>query len=810
MKKIFSVIAIAAMAMFAFSCKPDNPTPDDIDNIVEDGVYVMLGDKIVAEYAMAGGFNEAADQAARDGMYEKYIVLDKDQEFTLAYKAGEKILKYGAELKAFTPEALTGVYDGNPKTAVLKGALVEGEKAPKMKASEKGLYHIVLDLNKDGKLDNPQILLVNTHYGIRGAMISESWDYAAMEAGELSNEGTTYTITGLNVKPNQEFKFAYNSAWKITLDAAGLVKANTNLGKDCVPGGDNIAIAESGAYTITLKFVLKGGPVKNSWSYTITRTGDMQVEPINPAASGFMVGVSGGNWGNWADPNPAAVYNAAESSVTDAAKFSGKYVFDIAEIEMKGSFKIRINGAWIGPNDATVEGLETSTDSDGNFAVAEAAEGNYSAKFSFDWDGNTNSHSNVKVVFTAAAPAEPKVTVDGDAADWALLDAKYVTVVESAEGAALNVIKSLKVYYDDKVYFLVELTDDALAYSNKMRFHVFVNSDWSADGGYNAHWTRLNINYALEGKIMEGGNFVNLSSALYACVPGTAWATQNTGITPTIVSAGKDKFYEFSVWDDAFAQALKSTIGVGIEIMDSDYNAKGILPNDASGELATVVKKGTEPLEALPALPEPATAAITLDGNFEDWEDIEKIEDEGTEFAEWKYTYDADNIYFLFKIKRSKIIANREAETEGENAGKYGFYKRRYIYIGLDTDNNPETPSADKPNDGTYLYGDMQITGCEAVALVYPFRGFSESAGGTDGSKIVNGLDDRSWVRNIGANGVGGSRTGDQMEAWGTIDEEYGTFEVNLPRAHLGAAGTYKIQLSLASDLSTITEITVE
>lgn len=808
MKKIFSVIAIAAMAMFAFSCKPDNPTPDDIDNIVEDGVYVMLGDKIVAEYAMAGGFNEAADQAARDGMYEKYIVLDKDQEFTLAYKAGEKILKYGAELKAFTPEKTEGIYDSNPATAVLKGALVEGDKAPKMKADKKALYHIVLDLNKDSKLDNAQIVAVPVEYGVRGSM--NSWGFTALQAGELSNEGTTFTLTGVNLKENDEFKFAYNGAWKITLDAAGLVKANTNLGKDCIPGGDNIKITESGAYTITLKFALKAGAIKNSWTAEITRTGDLVLDPEDP--SKFVCGLSGA-MNEWATPpTPQAVYNATESNVTDAARFTGKYVFDVAALEMGGQFKVRINAVdgnsgWYGFGDVTIEGL-TVADAGGNIDATDA--GTYTAKISFDWDGNSNVVKNIKVVFTAAAPAEPKVTVDGDAADWALLDAKYVTVVESAEGAALNVIKSLKVYYDDKVYFLVELTDDALAYSNKMRFHVFVNSDWSADGGYNAHWTRLNINYALEGKIMEGGNFVNLSSALYACVPGTAWDTQNTGITPTIVSAGKDKFYEFSVWDDAFAQALKSTIGVGIEIMDSGYAAKGILPNDASGELATVVKKGTEPLEALPALPEPATAAITLDGNFEDWEDIEKIEDEGTEFAEWKYTYDADNIYFLFKIKRSKIIANKEAETEGENAGKYGFYKRRYIYIGLDTDNNPETPSADKPNDGTYLYGDMQITGCEAVALVYPFRGFSESAGGTDGSKIVNGLDDRSWVRNIGANGVGGSRTGDQMEAWGTIDEEYGTFEVNLPRAHLGAAGTYKIQLSLSSDLSTITEITVE
>ncbi|MBR0110453.1 MAG: SusF/SusE family outer membrane protein [Bacteroidales bacterium] len=300
MKRIFSVLAIAAVAMIAFSCKDDKKPIDDIDNIVEDGVYVMLGDKIEAAYAMAPGTNEAADQSAREGMYEKYIILDANQEFTLAYKAGDRTLKYGAELTEFTPTDFSGIYSDNPATPVLKGALVEGDNAPKMKAAKKALYHIVLDLNLDSKLDNAQILVAEAQYGVRGGM--NSWGFTPLEVGELSNAGTTYTLTGQSLGNNGDFKFAYNGAWKITLDAEGAVKANTNLGwakdsqTELAPGGANIVCADgAGKYKVTLTFKLAGGPVNNSFSYTL----EQESKDDFPEAV-YMIGAAWGSW-DWAN-----------------------------------------------------------------------------------------------------------------------------------------------------------------------------------------------------------------------------------------------------------------------------------------------------------------------------------------------------------------------------------------------------------------------------------------------------------------------------------------------------------------------------
>lgn len=260
MKKIFSFFALAAMAIFAFSCNADKKGVD-VDDIVEDGVYVMFGNSIEASYAMAIGINEANSQTPREGMYEKYIVLDADQEFTLAYKAGDNTTKYGAEL------AEEVISDGdNPTDPVLKGVLVEGDSAPAMKVAKKALYHIVLDLNLDGNLDNAQILVSEVTWGVRGGM--NNWGFTALNATDPSNDGITYTLSGQELGNNGEFKFAYNGAWKITL-ATDKVKANTNLGADGKPGGDNIVVTEgAGKYKITLTFKLAGGDVAKSFSYT--------------------------------------------------------------------------------------------------------------------------------------------------------------------------------------------------------------------------------------------------------------------------------------------------------------------------------------------------------------------------------------------------------------------------------------------------------------------------------------------------------------------------------------------------------------
>ena len=264
MKRFFSFLGIAALALSIAACGEKEPKPIDVNDITEDGFYVV-GDatglsKPTAAQTMAIGINEAASQTTRDGMYEKYIVLQGGKEFTLAYVKGGEQTAYGATLTEFKADTSTELYQDNPAEAVFKGALVVGDSAPKMKVDKTGLYHIVLDLNNAGDLAEAQIVLCPVTMGVRGGM--NSWGFTPLEATEASNDGITFTLTGQEMAGGAEFKFAYNSAWKITLDGEGKVKANTNLGKDCKPGGDNIAVTDgAGKYKITLTYKLAAGDI---------------------------------------------------------------------------------------------------------------------------------------------------------------------------------------------------------------------------------------------------------------------------------------------------------------------------------------------------------------------------------------------------------------------------------------------------------------------------------------------------------------------------------------------------------------------
>ena len=190
--------------------------------------------------------------------------------------------------------------------------------------------------------------------------------------------------------------------------------------------------------------------------------------------------------------------------------------------------------------------------------------------------------------------------------------------------------------------------------------------------------------------------------------------------------------------------------------------------------------------------PEPGSTCATsvkLDASFDDWANAEAISNSGS-ITEWKYGYNDDYLCFYFKIKRSDIIAAKEIT---EDLG-YSFLWRRYIYIGIDTDNDSSTGA-------TVTSGSLSIEGCEVKAIVYPFRGYSTSASGTDGSSVVNGVDDNpeAYIQY-----PVGTATGEKVVAYGVINEDFGILEIGIPRAAIGSPTLNKmnVQFSLSSNLT--------
>ena len=301
MKKLSSFLCGLAVVGMMFTACDDNGKQPPVVTIVEDGFYVVGEASAIASLEaegaevaiMANGTNENASNAAREGMYEKYIALEGGKPFQLVLKEGATETVYGAELAEV---ALSG--NEQPNITVQRGKMVENTT---MQVKESGLYHIVLDLNLDGSLEDKLILVAPVEWGVRGGM--NGWGFTAGTRSEFNKTTMTYTWTDQELSAGGKFKFAYGGGWKIELNALAdatdanderYIKANTNLGENALPGGADIAVEGAGTYTITLTYNLAQGAIANSYKYEIKMTAASALP-----SEMYMIGDAIGGW-DWA------------------------------------------------------------------------------------------------------------------------------------------------------------------------------------------------------------------------------------------------------------------------------------------------------------------------------------------------------------------------------------------------------------------------------------------------------------------------------------------------------------------------------
>ena len=363
MKKIgIYSIALAALALVA-SCKPEKkPGIIDIEGLAN-GFYISeVGQDLKAENAMDQGINEV-DQKERAGMYEIYLVLEAGKTYQFTNKKGSNADIYGAELD-YGEAAIATDY---VEIAGYKGSLVADGS---FQVNTTDLYHIVLDFNEDGNLSDvggAQCILVPVEWGIAGSI--NSWGFLAGERKDL-----TWSWKGIELGAGAEFKFKHNNCWKINLDIASLVKANTNLGADCIVGGANIKPEEPGIYDITLTYVGGKSPATaDRFTYTVTKVGESsakdysncELEIVGDAVLGGVADPSTWGWGH--------VYSLGTPSVpTGESKVYTWRAYDV-ELSAAGGFKVRtINAEASGdiPGfDFGVDGQNITVPTDGKYDI---------------------------------------------------------------------------------------------------------------------------------------------------------------------------------------------------------------------------------------------------------------------------------------------------------------------------------------------------------------------------------------------------------------------------------------------------------
>ena len=587
MKKVF-LLALACLSLVVVSC--DKKEKIDWDAVTVNGFYVAGpatgSTEIKPECVMAAGFNEA-DKAVREGMYEKYIVLEANKDFYLLYNDGGNKSRYSAELKEFeTP--LEEAYVDNP-ASVLKGALVIGEKAPAMQVAKTGLYHIVLDINKTGDLDaagGAQILLLDaSDFGVRGGM--NGWGFSsATTKTEFSNDGFTLTWKDQELAKGGEFKFATGNYWKVTLDDASKVRAETSLGEtgsglglENAPGrkDNNIPVDKGGKYDITLNFKLAQGSFNKSFTYEVVCT-EESTAPETMYMNGAQWGGDSWDWNAETIVELVPVWGAPG------------YFWCTRWFDASKGFKFCSQKAWNG--DFTGDGTKGYTVNDGNCWVAE--DGFYTVLV----NGNENTVEVKPAMVCGLGDAVFTGGWDFDSAQQFEADGDKMVIVTSGAGELRLASKVLP--------------DTAV--------EGVTGSGWF-------DWWKTEFIFFEDGKIAYRG-------------------------------AGNDQ--------------ERVQIEAGKKII-LDFNA------------------GTATVEDAAAF-EPA---VTIDGDFSDWADIEGATGESVSAA-LKVTSDEKFIYFYYERNSTRM-----ADLWNGNG---------YVYLCFDLDNNEST--------GVELWGNGPY---EILCVIYPY-----------------------------------------------------------------------------------------
>lgn len=395
LKKLLHLLGILFIASVVMvSCKDDDDDDDDDnDPIVLDGFYLKGAatsfTTLDSKMLMNGGINEV-DQAARTGMYEKYMALTASADgFNVVEKAGTTETVYGP---ATNESVDLGGLNEQPNITVQKGTL---GTSGKFTVPADGMYHIIIDKQTNSYViaPVPTWAIIGTHSG---------WSDTNMPlVGSFSQTSMKYEVTGLELRAG-EFKFRYGGGWK--MEIAEDVKANTNFGGELggtlpnlvptlVAGGANYAITADkiGVYTATLEWTKEAG-----FTAKLTKTSDLAMTNWTGVELDVVgSGVSADNTTAIPDPSSWAwgnvIYPVPNEPVIDGNLYTWTWedvIFEAAEgfkIRTKDGVAPATNGANFDLGFSAIDLANSSAnvaDKDGNMSVT--VKGHYKVVIKID------------------------------------------------------------------------------------------------------------------------------------------------------------------------------------------------------------------------------------------------------------------------------------------------------------------------------------------------------------------------------------------------------------------------------------------
>ena len=207
-------------------------------------------------------------------------------------------------------------------------------------------------------------------------------------------------------------------------------------------------------------------------------------------------------------------------------------------------------------------------------------------------DGNNNGGDQTDEGGSYEAP----ITIDGDFADWAAIDASKLAVAKNSEAATHPALKVMKVYADALyVYVYFEWDNEFIEDKSFVPVHFYINTDGeTATGGYADQFTDACADLMTEGSIFDTDELVSYEPGLCKWegeVNGSGWDDCWVDLDPIngfITGAGAGNKYEVSFmrelnplgdWADTFS--------IGMDIQQN-WDSVGILPNGEGENAASL------------------------------------------------------------------------------------------------------------------------------------------------------------------------------------------------------------------------------
>ncbi len=387
MKKLFSLLAVMLMLVFAFnvsSCKKDDDNTDDNTDsttvLVEDGIYVVgpsiAFDEMKLDGQMLDGYVPGDNFSAqpKEDLYYKFLYVKAGDGFVIKEQAGANTIVYG----------LNGSWNKTEGDSIYVGSVAEN--GSNYTVASDGLYLLMFD-----KASLNVALMKINRIGLIGSAVG-SWSddkFMTQQSLDLTSGKWTYNDTLFA----GEYKFRFNQMWDYPLtDANGdtVLTFFMNIAgslDNLLPGGGdpngpaNLTIDQNGIYSVTLNWDIAKG-----FSATVEKTGDIFIDYSNVVIS--MIGSAfytdndpvNGTQTNWDVDMDMTGPTVDDVNHTYTYTYNGIYMIG------GGEFKFRKDHDWgtnWGMGNITLQG-DAASNFSGSDNIVVGSDGQYDVTFVFD------------------------------------------------------------------------------------------------------------------------------------------------------------------------------------------------------------------------------------------------------------------------------------------------------------------------------------------------------------------------------------------------------------------------------------------